>query len=148
MLPRYLAAVINDRADPSYANGATTDEHHNGGSGRNGFAGLAGKQPGKEPGKQPRKQVLHGDPPRVPHTPHRIGISINEVCSDPYDSFPITGSETNLQQTAAMTRSSRKATVGSPAPAIDLEQADGTRWKLAEATKNGPVVLVFLRGFF
>lgn len=47
-----------------------------------------------------------------------------------------------------MTRNSRKAKTGAPAPAIDLAQADGSRWKLADATKDGPVVLVFLRGFF
>jgi peroxiredoxin len=46
------------------------------------------------------------------------------------------------------TRSSRTATVGTTAPAIELPQADGTMWRLADATRNGPVVLVFLRGFF
>lgn len=44
------------------------------------------------------------------------------------------------------TRSSRTAYVGATAPSIDLEQADGSRWKLESA--DGPVVLVFLRGFF
>jgi peroxiredoxin len=46
------------------------------------------------------------------------------------------------------TRHSSKATVGSTAPAIELLQADGTTWRLADAVQDGPVVLVFLRGFF
>ena len=46
------------------------------------------------------------------------------------------------------TRSSRTATVGTKAPPIELAQADGSIWKLDEARKSSPVVLVFLRGFF
>jgi peroxiredoxin len=45
-------------------------------------------------------------------------------------------------------RSSRTASVGKPAPAIDLPTADGGKWNLAAEVINGPVVLVFLRGFF
>lgn len=46
------------------------------------------------------------------------------------------------------TRSSRTARLNEAAPAIALTQADGTPWTLATAHANGPVVLVFLRGFF
>jgi peroxiredoxin len=43
---------------------------------------------------------------------------------------------------------SRTATTGSPAPDFELEGPDGLRFRLAEATAAGPVVVVFLRGFF
>jgi hypothetical protein len=45
-------------------------------------------------------------------------------------------------------RSSTKATTGSVAPPIDLASGATTRWTLDDARLNGPVVLVFLRGFF
>lgn len=40
----------------------------------------------------------------------------------------------------------RAASVGSPAPAISLPAADGSRWSLNEALARGPAVLVFNRG--
>jgi peroxiredoxin len=46
------------------------------------------------------------------------------------------------------TRSSRTARLNEAAPAITLTQADGSPWTLADAHATGPVVLVFLRGFF
>ena len=46
------------------------------------------------------------------------------------------------------TRSSRTARLNEAAPAISLVQADGSPWTLADAHAKGPVVLVFLRGFF
>ena len=46
------------------------------------------------------------------------------------------------------TRSSRTARLNEAAPAVALVQADGSPWTLASAHGAGPVVLVFLRGFF
>jgi peroxiredoxin len=46
------------------------------------------------------------------------------------------------------TRSSKTARLNEAAPAISLKQADGTTFTLDAARKSGPVVLVFLRGFF
>jgi hypothetical protein len=45
-------------------------------------------------------------------------------------------------------RSSRTATVGTPAPPMSLAKADGSVWTLNDARTKGPVGLVFLRGFF
>ena len=42
---------------------------------------------------------------------------------------------------------SRTAGVGSPAPDFDLPDAAGARYRLSELVKEGPVVIVFLRGF-
>jgi peroxiredoxin len=42
---------------------------------------------------------------------------------------------------------SRTATVGQPAPDFTLTDQDGGAFHLADATAEGPVVLVFLRGF-
>jgi peroxiredoxin len=42
---------------------------------------------------------------------------------------------------------SRTATVGEPAPDLNLTDQDGNEFHLAEAVAHGPVVLVFLRGF-
>ncbi len=54
----------------------------------------------------------------------------------------------NDEDTWMSTRSSRTATVGTIAPSISLPMADGSQWDLSEAVTSGPVVLVFLRGFF
>jgi peroxiredoxin len=45
-------------------------------------------------------------------------------------------------------RSSRKAATGTKAPAISLPSGGGATWNLDDARKDGPVILVFLRGFF
>jgi peroxiredoxin len=45
-------------------------------------------------------------------------------------------------------RSSRKASSGTKAPAISLPSGGGATWNLDEARAYGPVILVFLRGFF
>ena len=42
---------------------------------------------------------------------------------------------------------SRTALVGEVAPDFSLTDQDGATFRLAEAVKTGPVVLVFLRGF-
>ena len=46
-----------------------------------------------------------------------------------------------------MTVSSRTASVGSKAPNFMLTDQHGKTFELATAVANGPVVLVFLRGF-
>ena len=46
-----------------------------------------------------------------------------------------------------MATHSRTAGVGSPAPDFDLPDAAGARYRLSELVKEGPVVIVFLRGF-
>jgi peroxiredoxin len=46
------------------------------------------------------------------------------------------------------TRHSRTAAEGTVAPEIALGTVDGGTWKLSEARAGGPVILVFLRGFF
>jgi hypothetical protein len=46
-----------------------------------------------------------------------------------------------------VTTHSRTAGVGSVAPDFDLPDATGTRYRLADLLTQGPVVLVFLRGF-
>ena len=46
-----------------------------------------------------------------------------------------------------MSVKSRTATVGQPAPDFTLADQHGTAFHLAEALGEGPVVLVFLRGF-
>lgn len=38
--------------------------------------------------------------------------------------------------------------VGAAAPALELARADATRFSLTEARRDGPVVLVFYRGFW
>ena len=43
--------------------------------------------------------------------------------------------------------SSRTATVGQPAPDFTLEDQHGAEFHLAQAIGDGPVVVVFLRGF-
>jgi peroxiredoxin len=42
---------------------------------------------------------------------------------------------------------SRTAGVGTPAPDFELAEADGTVHRLSQMVADGPVVLVFLRGF-
>ena len=42
---------------------------------------------------------------------------------------------------------SRSAGVGTPAPDFELPDAGGQLHRLSELRKDGPVVLVFLRGF-
>jgi peroxiredoxin len=47
-----------------------------------------------------------------------------------------------------MTSHSRTAAVGQTAPDFTLDDQHGAAFHLVEATAAGPVVLVFLRGFF
>ncbi len=42
---------------------------------------------------------------------------------------------------------SRTASAGSPAPDFELADVDGTVHRLSQMVADGPVVLVFLRGF-
>lgn len=42
---------------------------------------------------------------------------------------------------------SRTATVGQPAPDFTLTDQHGDQFRLADASAEGPVVIVFLRGF-
>ncbi len=46
-----------------------------------------------------------------------------------------------------MSVNSRTATVGQPAPDFTLADQHGSEFHLADAVSNGPVVVVFLRGF-
>jgi peroxiredoxin len=46
-----------------------------------------------------------------------------------------------------MSVNSRTASVGATAPPIDLVDQHGAPWSLSSAVAEGPVVLVFLRGF-
>ena len=46
-----------------------------------------------------------------------------------------------------MVTHSRTAGTGATAPDVELPAADGTTFHLADALAEGPVVLVFLRGF-
>jgi len=46
-----------------------------------------------------------------------------------------------------MSVSSRTATVGQPAPDFTLTDQHAGEFHLADAVTDGPVVLVFLRGF-
>jgi hypothetical protein len=46
-----------------------------------------------------------------------------------------------------MSARSRTATVGQPAPDFGLTDQHGNGFRLDEAVTDGPVVLVFLRGF-
>jgi peroxiredoxin len=46
-----------------------------------------------------------------------------------------------------MSVSSRTATVGQPAPDFRLADQHGDEFHLTDAVKDGPMVVVFLRGF-
>ncbi len=46
------------------------------------------------------------------------------------------------------TRQSRTAAKGTVAPEISLGTVDAGMWRLSDARAKGPVILVFLRGFF
>ncbi|HSS08507.1 MAG TPA: hypothetical protein VLL25_01385 [Acidimicrobiales bacterium] len=46
-----------------------------------------------------------------------------------------------------MATHSRTAGVGSTAPDFELADAAGSHYRLSELLKEGPVVLIFLRGF-
>ncbi len=45
-------------------------------------------------------------------------------------------------------RSSKKAASGTKAPEISLPSGAASVWSLDDARLKGPVVLIFLRGFF
>jgi hypothetical protein len=155
-LPRYLRAVMRSRTGPSKWNGATTVAHH----------GIEVGPSAAATNRNCGRQLRHGDPPGAPHAPHRIGKRASTNITGSSSTHHVTvetprqcvrfpcrrgGKSHKLPvsgETARMSRASRSAHAGSPAPQIDLEQADGTRWSLSTALEHGPVVLVFLRGFF
>lgn len=57
------------------------------------------------------------------------------------------GSRAGLVSSRPMSVTSRTATVGRPAPDFTLIDQHGAEFHLAEAVDDGPIVLVFLRGF-
>src|SRR6476469_4023672 len=87
-------------------------------------------------------------PPRsaVPHPRSGAPPPFRVVPSHPLRSMRVPAGHSRAR-VWLMTVHSRTAAIGQPAPDFTLTDQHGTEFHLAEALAEGPVVLVFLRGF-